>query len=56
MEDTPLEVFPDEDALVADPVDSHSNESVPLSPKLWLIYNLFFGTNRTVPAATIDNR
>ena len=38
MDETPLEVFPDEDAAeVADPVDSHSKESVPLSPKLRLI-------------------
>ena len=35
MLETPLDVFPDEDAAdVADPVDSHSKESVPLSPKL----------------------
>jgi hypothetical protein len=37
MEETPLEVFTDEVALVAEPVDSHSNESVPLSPRLLLI-------------------
>lgn len=39
MEETPLEVLPEEDvALAADPVDSHSNESVPLScPRLELI-------------------
>ena len=31
-------MFPeDEVALAADPVDSHSNESVPLSPRLELI-------------------
>ena len=55
MLETPEEVFPEDEALVADPVDSHSKESVPLSPRLWLIYSLFFGTNRTEPA-TIDNR
>ena len=32
-----LEVFTDEVALVAEPVDSHSKESVPLSPRLLLI-------------------
>jgi len=36
-EETPLDVFTEEVALVADPVDSHSNESVPLSPRLLLI-------------------
>ena len=55
MDETPEEVLPEEAALAADPVDSHSNESVPLSPRLWLMYSLFFGTNRTEPA-TIDNR
>ena len=55
MEETPEDVFPDDAALTADPVDSHSKESVPLSPRLWLMYSLFFGTNRTEPA-TIDNR
>ena len=54
-EETPDEVLPEDAALAADPVDSHSNESVPLSPRLWLIYSRFFGTNRTEPA-TIDNR
>ena len=55
MEETPELVFPEDVALAADPVDSHSKESVPLSPRLWLMYSLFFGTNRTEPA-TIDNR
>jgi len=36
-DETPLEVFTEEVALVAEPVDSHSNESVPLSPRLLLI-------------------
>ena len=36
-EETPLEVFTEEAALVAEPEDSHSNESVPLSPRLLLI-------------------
>ena len=55
MEETPEDVFPDDAALTADPVDSHSKEAVPLSPRLWLTYSLFFGTHRTEPA-TIDNR
>ena len=36
-DETPLEVFTEEVALVAEHVDSHSNESVPLSPRLLLI-------------------
>ena len=36
-EEARLEVFTDEVALVAEPVDSHSKESVPLSPRLLLI-------------------
>jgi len=28
----------------AEPVDSHSKDSVPLSPRLWLMYKRFFGT------------
>ena len=33
-EDTPLELGPEDEPLAADPVDSHSNESVPESPRL----------------------
>jgi len=34
-DDTPLlEEGPEDEALVAEPVDSHSNESVPESPRL----------------------
>lgn len=33
-DETPLEEGPVDEALVAEPVDSHSNESVPESPRL----------------------
>jgi len=54
-EETPLdEDGPEDDAEVADPVDSHSKESVPESPRLLEMYSLFFGTNRTDPATIED--
>jgi len=55
-EDTPLEEdgLPEDEADVADPVDSHSKESVPESPRLLEMYSLFFGTNRTDPATIED--
>ena len=49
-EEMPLDGKPEEEALVADPVDSHSKESVPESPRLLEMYSLFFGTKRTDPA------
>jgi len=53
-EETPLdEDGPEDDAEVADPVDSHSKESVPESPRLLEMYSLFFGTNRTDPATEL---
>ena len=50
----PARLAPDADEC-ADPVDSHSNDSVPLSPRLWLRYNRFFGTNLMLQP-TIENR
>ena len=53
-EETPLDDGPEEEALVADPVDSHSKESVQESPRLCEMYSLFFGTKRTEPATIED--